>query len=106
MHFRISLLALLCLGSVVAASLPVFPISFEERDRTFFVARSGNGSVHVHPDRVVLAGTTLRFLHASRESRLEGVGPAAPSTYIGTALQRSFQQFPQVAIRGLYPGID
>ena len=60
MHARhLSFLTLLCLGSVVAASLPVLPISFEERDRTLFIARSGNGSVHIHSDRVVLGRTTL-----------------------------------------------
>jgi len=103
---HLSLFAVFGLGRLAAASLPVLPISFEERDRTFFVARSGNGSVHIHPDRVVIGGTTLRFLHAARASRLEGVGPAAPSTYIGRVFRRSFEQFPQLAIRGLYPGID
>ncbi|MDP8982938.1 MAG: SBBP repeat-containing protein [Acidobacteriota bacterium] len=101
--FQFSLIALFFVGWLGAAALP---ISFEARDRTFFIARFGNGSAHIHPDRVVVGGVTLRFLHAARESRLEGVGPAAPSTYLDGRFRRSFEQFPQLAIRGLYPGVD
>ncbi|MBV8844992.1 MAG: SBBP repeat-containing protein [Bryobacterales bacterium] len=37
---------------------------------------------------------------------MEGLGPAAPSTYFRRGTARSFRQFPSLAVRGLYPGIN
>jgi hypothetical protein len=64
------------------------------------------GTVEFRPDHVTGAGVTLRFLHASSNAHLEGIGAAAPSTYLGQGFSRTFSQFPKLAIRNLYPGID
>ncbi|HLK63647.1 MAG TPA: SBBP repeat-containing protein [Bryobacteraceae bacterium] len=98
---RIPVLALLFVVRSFA-----LPLSFEERDPRHFLARLDNGFVELTPDRVVIRDVTLRFVGADHAARLEGAGRAAPSTYISARSRRSFQQFPRLAIRGLYPGVD
>ena len=82
------------------------PLSFEQRGPGQFVARLPGGTVEFRADRVTAGEVTLRFLHPSSEARIEGIGDPAPSTYLGNGFRRTFSQFPKVAIRNLYPGID
>ncbi len=82
------------------------PLSFEQRGAGQFLARLPGGTVEFRPDRVTAGEVTLRFLHSSSQARMEGVGSAAPSTYLGHGLRRTFSQFPKLAIYNLYPGID
>jgi uncharacterized protein (TIGR03437 family) len=82
------------------------PLSFEQRDATHFLARFPNGAAELRPDRVSLGNVTLRFVGSAPSARLEGLGPAAPSTYLRAGSVRTFAQFPRLAIRGLYPGVE
>src|SRR5580704_6940498 len=82
------------------------PLSFEQRDATHFLARFPNGAAELRPDRVSLGDVTLRFVGSAPSARLEGIGPAAPATYLRAGSARTFPQFPRLAIRGLYPGVD
>ena len=82
------------------------PVSFEERDPARFVAHFGDDVGDIRPDRFCIDGVTFRFVHAGPNARLEGVGAAAPSTYIRGGATRTFGQFPKVAIRNLYAGVD
>jgi uncharacterized protein (TIGR03437 family) len=95
------LLAILSIAHSVAG-----PLSFEQRNPGHFMARLPGGTVEFRPDRVTAGGVTLRFLHASSDAHMEGVGAAAPSTYLGHGFSRTFPQFPKLAIRNLYPGIE
>ena len=92
----------------IFAAVPclAFPLTFEQRDPTYFLARLPNGPAELRPDRVSLGDVTLRFLEAAPTSRLEGVGTASPSTYLRVGLVRTFPQFPRLAIHGLYAGVD
>jgi uncharacterized protein (TIGR03437 family) len=103
---RLYLLAAFCLGRALAVSSPAIPLSFEQRDRALFIAHSDNAALRFRPARVTMGGVTLHFLKSLAAARLEGVGPAVPATYIGAGGQRTFSQFPKLAMRNLYPGID
>ena len=94
----------LCCAGVLAAS-PVRPLGFEQRDRTIYVARSAGGPVRIAPDRITLGDVTLHFVRASH-SRLEGVGPSAPASYITRGGSVTFPQFMRLAMRRVYPGVD
>src|SRR5580658_403816 len=96
----------LVLAVVMAVRCLALPLSFEQRDSRHFLARFLNGTAKVRPDQVRLGDVTLSFVGSARSARLEGLGPAAPSTYVRGGFVRTFQQFPRLAIRGLYPGID
>ena len=91
---------------LMAARCLALAPSFEQRDATHFLARFPSGTAEVRPDRVSLGSVTLRFVGSARSARLEGLGPAAPSTYLRAGFVRTFPQFPRLAIRGLYPGVD
>jgi len=93
-------------ASALASSPAIIPLSFEQRDATDFVARSGDSSVRFELGRIQVGGIVLRFEHARADAWLEGLGPAVPVTYISAASRRTFPQFPKLAIRGLYRGID
>ena len=82
------------------------PVSFEQRDPKHFLARVPNGFIEVGEDRVTLKDVTLRFFGRTGPARLEGIGPAAPSTYLRAGFSRTFPQFPRLAIHNLYPGVD
>ncbi|HEV2445785.1 MAG TPA: hypothetical protein VGS58_07680, partial [Candidatus Sulfopaludibacter sp.] len=103
---RLSLLAVFCLGPSLAVSPVTIPLAFEHRDPGLFVAYSGGNSLHFQADRVTIGDVTLRFEHARPGARLEGIGPAAPANYIDATSRRTFPQFPRLAARGLYRGID
>jgi uncharacterized protein (TIGR03437 family) len=96
----------LLLAILTAAQCSALPLSFEQRDPTHFLARFSNGTAELRPDRVSLGDVTLRFVGSAPSARLEGLGPAAPSTYLRAGSVRTFAQFPRLAIRGLYPGVD
>src|ERR1051326_8666428 len=99
-------LFLCCLGRALAISTDAIPLSFEEREAALFVAHSGNTSIRFRPAGVSIDDVTLHFLKADPGVHLEGLGPAAPATYLGAANRRTFQQFPELAMRSLYPGVD
>jgi uncharacterized protein (TIGR03437 family) len=82
------------------------PLSFEQLDATHFLARLPNTTAELNPDGILIGDIALRFSSASPSARLEGLGPATPSTYIRAAFVRTLRQYPRVAIRGLYPGVD
>jgi uncharacterized protein (TIGR03437 family) len=103
---RTSLLATICLSQLPGATVPDHPLYFEQRSSALFETRSNGQSVTIRPDRIALDGVTLRFAHPSKTAHLEGLGKPAPSTYITSGQTRSFQQFPQAAIRHLYRGVD
>jgi uncharacterized protein (TIGR03437 family) len=103
---RTSLLAMICLSHSPAATVPDHPAYFEQRSNGVFETRSAGQSVTIRPDRIALDGVTLRFVHSSKTAHLEGQGTPAPSTYITRGKTSSFQQYPQAAIRHLYPGVD
>jgi len=98
--------SLLVLAILTAGRCLALPLSFEQRDATHFLARFPNGAAELRPDRVSLGDVTLRFVGSAPSARLEGLGPAAPSTYLRADSVRTFAQFPRLAIRGLYPGVD
>src|SRR4030081_976316 len=93
----------LVLTLFIAASCHALPLSFEQRDSAHFLARVGNGTVELRPDRLIVRDLSLRFLGASDAARLEGLGSAAPSTYVRAGFLRTFPQFPKLAIHNLYP---
>jgi uncharacterized protein (TIGR03437 family) len=103
---RPCLLAALCLSRLIAATSPEHPLYFEQRDRGLFETRYAGQSVIVRADQIELEGVTLRFVHASKKARLEGVGTPAPGTYITRGQTRTFSQYPGVHAHRLYPGID
>jgi hypothetical protein len=96
----------LILTVLTAARCLAVPISFEQRDPTHFLARFSNGTAELRPDGVSLCDVTLRFVGSAPSARLEGLGPATPSTYLRAGNTRTFSQFPRLAIHGLYPGVD
>jgi uncharacterized protein (TIGR03437 family) len=91
---------------LLAVRCIALPISFEQRDARHFISRCATGIVEVLPDRVVTGGVTLRFAGTTGAQRLEGNGPAAPSTYLRAGFSRTLRQFPRLAMHRLYPGID
>ncbi len=93
-------------AALMAAPCFGFPISFEERDARHFLARLPDGTAELSPDRVTLRGVTLRFLGSASSARFEGLGAAAPSTYIRAEFIKTFPQFPRIRIQGLYRGVD
>ena len=97
---RISGCLFLC-TALMATPCFGFPLSFEERDATHFLARLPDGTAELGLDRLTLRGVTLRFLGAASSARFEGLGSAAPSTYVRAGLVRTFPQFPRLRIRGL-----
>src|SRR5579872_3070144 len=96
---RLCLLAAICLTPVAATSIP---LAFEQRTPARFVI----GPVRFGPATVTLAGVTLRFLQASPGTQLESIGTSSPATYIHANGRHTFPQFPKLAMRRLYPGID
>jgi uncharacterized protein (TIGR03437 family) len=103
---RTSLLAIACLSPLPGATALEHPLYFEQRGTELFETRSAGQLVSIRPDRVSLDGVTLRFVHASKGARLEGLGASAPATYITRGQTRSFREYPKVDMRRLYPGID
>ena len=103
---RTSLLAIVSLSYLPGATSPDHPSYFEQRRNGLFETRSGGQTVTIRPDRIALKGLTLRFANPSKKARLEGRGTPALSTYITRGQTRTFQQYPQAAIRHLYPGVD
>ena len=96
----------LVLAILTAARCFALPPSFEQRDTTHFLVRFSNGAAELRPDGLSFGDVTLRFLGSAPSARLEGLGRSAPSTYLRAGSVRTFAQFPEVAIRGLYPGVD
>jgi uncharacterized protein (TIGR03437 family) len=91
---------------LTVARCVALPLSFEQRDATHFLARLPSGTADLSRDRVTLGDVTLRFVGSAPTARLEGLGQAAPSTYLRAGFVRTFPQFPRAAIRGLYHGVD
>jgi hypothetical protein len=83
-----------------------FPLTFEQRDATHFLARLPGGSAELSLDRLTLGGVTFRFVGSSPSARFEGVGAAAPTTYLRAGFVRALPQYARIRIRGLYPGVD
>lgn len=96
----------LVLAVLTAVRCLAVPVSFEQRDATLFLARFANGSAELRRDGVSLGDVTLRFEGSAPAARLEGIGRSAPSSYLRAGSARTFSQFPRLAIRGLYPGVD
>jgi uncharacterized protein (TIGR03437 family) len=94
------------LGIVFYATLAARPLIFEQRSTDSYLTHIGNQIVIIHRDAVSIGGTTLRFAHASPASRLEPIGGSSPATYITADARRTFQQFPKLALRRVYPGVD
>jgi uncharacterized protein (TIGR03437 family) len=82
------------------------PLSFEQRSAESFRAPFAEGGVEVQKDRVSFRDVTLRFVGGGAQAQLRGVGTSAPATYLSNRFARTFPQFPKVAIRNLYPGVD
>ncbi len=98
-------LAVCCLIPAFAASPTAIPLAFEQREPALFIVHSTSASVRFQPDRVAIGEIALRFLNA-RPARLEGIGPVAPATYMGDTGRQTFQQYPRLAMRRIYAGID
>jgi uncharacterized protein (TIGR03437 family) len=91
----------------ISYAAPVsIPVTFEKREPRLFLARLNGGTAEVRPDRVTLGDVVLRFAGAQPGARIEPIGVSTPSTYIRQGAARTFAQFPKVAIRGIYPGVD
>jgi uncharacterized protein (TIGR03437 family) len=103
---RTTLLTIVCLSRPPGATALDHPLYFEARSPGLFATRAAGQSVIIRPDRMELDGVTLRFVHPSKNARLEGLGISAPSTYITRGQTRSFRQYPKAGIRHVYPGID
>jgi uncharacterized protein (TIGR03437 family) len=99
-----TLLPILIGFSAVGATVPDHPLYFEERSSGVFEA-AGQSAI-ILADRLEMNGVTLRFVHPSRQARVEGFGTPAPSTYITRDGTVSFRAYPKAGIRHLYPGID
>ena len=91
---------------LLAVRCAALPISFEERDPRHFVSHCANGTVEFLLDRLVAGDVTLRFAGTAGAERLQGRGPAAPSTYLRAGFSRTLRQFPKLAMHGMYRGID
>jgi len=100
---RISGCLFLC-TALMATPCFGFPLAFEERDARHFLARLPEGTAEIGLDRLTLRGVTLRFLGAASSARLEGLGSAAPSTYVRAGLVRTFPQFPDFGYRASIRG--
>ncbi len=87
-------------------TLTARPLAFEQRSPDRFVVQFGDTHALFRPGEVSIGPITIRFLGSSGRVRLEGEGKASPSTYILPGLRRTFQQYPRLALRHLYPGID
>ena len=94
---RTSLLAIICLSRIPAATTLGHPLYFEERSSGLFEARAAGQSVKIYADRIELDGVTLRFVHPSSAARLEGIGTPAASTYITRGSTRSFRHIQKPA---------
>jgi hypothetical protein len=105
-HNRTSLLAIVCISHLPGATALHHPLYFEERKSGLFETRAAGQSAAIRADRVELDGATLRFLHPSKNARLEGLGASAPSNYISSRQTRTFRQYPKAGVRRVYPGID
>jgi hypothetical protein len=92
--------------AALAARCLAYPLSFEQIDTAHFLVHFPNGTAELRRDRVSLGDVSLRFVGSAPSARLEGLGPAAPSTYLRAGFVRTFPQFPRLAIRGLYRGVD
>jgi photosystem II stability/assembly factor-like uncharacterized protein len=95
------LLAILMLPTLAAR-----PLTFERRSADRFVAHFGTTDAVFRPGELSIGPVTIRFRGSSPRVRLEGDGKASPSTYILPGLRRTFSQFPRLALRNLYPGVD
>jgi uncharacterized protein (TIGR03437 family) len=103
---RFLLFSLCCLGDILAISTTSIPLSFEQRDSGLFVTHAAGDSVQFRMGSVTVGGVTLLFRNSSAAARLEGIGAASPATYVSDCDRCTFQQFPKLAMRSLYPGID
>lgn len=100
------ILRFLATALFVLSQCLALPLSFEERSSQRFVARSQGGAMEFRADRIELGGAALRFIGASASARLEGLGSPAPSTYLRAGSSQIYRQFPKLAVRRLYPGVD
>jgi uncharacterized protein (TIGR03437 family) len=94
------------LVTLLSTPLQALSLTFEQRSPILYRARLGNEALIIHPDSLTFGGVTLRFANASSSSRLEGIGAASPATYLDSRTSRTFLQFPKLALRRLYPGVD
>ena len=94
------------LGAVLYTPLVARPLTFERRAENSFWARLGNEALVFHDDSVTMGAVTLRFANALPGARLEGVGASSPATYFYARTSRTFAQFPKLALRQVYPGVD
>src|SRR5436190_4114223 len=97
----------LVLFPLLSFASPVsIPLTFEERGPDKFLVRLAGGTASIRHDRVEFGSVTLRFDGARPSARVEPLGAASPATYMSGGTRRTFSQFPRVAIRGVYPGVD
>jgi len=87
-------------------TLAAQPLTFEQRSQNRFVARAGDIRAIFSADELTIGSVRIRFQGSSEQMRLEGYGKASPSTYILPGLKRTFPQYPRLALRDLYPGVD
>ena len=81
------------------------PLSFEQRSPDRFVAHFGNTNAVFRRGEVSIESVTMRFRGSSKRVRLEGAGRLRPARIFcrdgGGRLQ-----YPRLALRNLYPGVD
>src|SRR5579864_2660621 len=102
------LLTCCLLTILVCTALVARPLSFERRSPDLYEAWLGNQSLIFHHDSVAIGDhdIILRFANANPSSRLAGLGESSPATYLSATGSRTFAQFPKLALRHLYPGVD
>jgi uncharacterized protein (TIGR03437 family) len=91
---------------ILASRICAMPLSFEERTAVLFEARLDGELATFRTDRFSIGPLTVHFPGSSPHSTLEGIGTSAPSTYLRAGSRNTFSQFPKLALRGLYPGVD
>jgi uncharacterized protein (TIGR03437 family) len=82
------------------------PLTFERRSPDRFLARFGDTTAIFRAGELSIGPIGIRFSGSSEQVRLEGNGKASPSTYLLPGLKGTFPQYPRLALRDLYPGVD
>ncbi len=100
------LLTVFISSTLLSAPAVARPLSFEQRTPVLYQAQFGSEALVVQRDSLTIGGITLRFANASSSARLEGMGTSSPATYLSANASRTFAQFPKLALRHLYPGVD
>ncbi|HEY3841476.1 MAG TPA: hypothetical protein VGL72_33130, partial [Bryobacteraceae bacterium] len=101
-----SVLRVIVLSGAFASVVAALPLSFEQRSALQFRTQLHGMPVTIGPNVVSFGSIRLRFEGASAQVRLAGIGKPVPATYVSARARQTFRQYPKLALRHLYPGVD